>query len=59
MPEHFGEKHWQLRAEESRVLADTMKNDEARRTMFRIAADYEKLAALAKVRHEAETKKER
>ncbi len=29
------------------MLAETMKNEEARRTMFRIAADYEKLAVLA------------
>lgn len=47
MPDQLGGRHWQLRAEETRVLAETMKNEEARRTMFRIAADYEKLAVLA------------
>jgi len=36
-------KHWHDRAAEMRVLADEMANVEARRTMFKLADDYDKL----------------
>ena len=44
MPEHLGAAHWRARAAEARKLAEQIDDDEARRRMLRIAADYEKLA---------------
>jgi len=36
--------HWRDRAREMRALAEKASDDESRRRMLRIAADYEKLA---------------
>ena len=48
---HFNDaEHWQKRAEESRVLAEQMNDETARKIMLRIADDYEKLAARAATR---------
>jgi hypothetical protein len=37
-------RSWRMRAEETRALAEEMKEAEPRTIMLRIAADYEKLA---------------
>lgn len=47
MPEQLGADHWRERAKEARRLADQMADEEARSTMLKIAADYEKLAMRA------------
>jgi hypothetical protein len=43
-------KHWHDRAEELRVLAEEMRSDEAKRTMLRLADDYDKLRDRAETR---------
>jgi hypothetical protein len=43
-------EHWRNRAEEPRNVAEQMSDPEAKRTMFRVASDYEKLAAHAELR---------
>jgi hypothetical protein len=43
-------KHWRDRAAEMRVLADEMKQEEARRMMLKLADDYEKLGDRAQDR---------
>ena len=43
-------EHWRQRAEAMRKLAESVKDTEAKGTMLRIAADYDKLAARAMLR---------
>ncbi len=43
-------EHWRKRAEEMRVLAEQMADEQSRITMLRIASDYERLATRAEQR---------
>ena len=43
-------EHWRSRAEEARTVAEQLADPEAKRTMLRIATDYEKLAQHAALR---------
>ena len=43
-------KHWHERAKESRALAEQMTNPDAQRTMYCIAASYQRLAQRAEER---------
>ena len=44
----YGAAHnWRMRAEETRAIAEEMKEAEPKAIMLRIAADYEKLAEWA------------
>ena len=47
MPERLGAVHWLARAEEVRMLAESISDENTRCEMLRIAAGYEKLAAQA------------
>jgi len=48
---HFNDpEHWQLRAEESRVMAEQMNDETAKQIMLRIADDYDKLATRSAAR---------
>jgi hypothetical protein len=50
---HFNDpEHWRRRAEESRVLAEQMNDEKAKKIMLGIAEDYEKLAVRAAKRSE-------
>ena len=42
-------EHWHRRAEEARTLADQLSDTESKRTMLRIASDYERLSEHAKL----------
>ena len=46
----FNPCHWLHRAEEMRALADDMKDDTAKKSLLRLAEEYEKLAKRAEVR---------
>jgi hypothetical protein len=51
IPPHFNDpEHWRRRAEETRVFAEQMNDETAKKLMLRIADDYEELAARAAVR---------
>jgi aromatic ring-opening dioxygenase catalytic subunit (LigB family) len=43
-------QHWRDRAEEARRLAEQMNDDVSKEMMYRIAEDYERLAARAELR---------
>jgi hypothetical protein len=48
---HFNDPdHWRQRAEEARVQAEQMSDEQTRQTMLKIADDYEKLAVRAAIR---------
>src|SRR5262245_53410597 len=49
MQRMFGE-HWRARAEEARSMAEQLSDPESKRTMLRIADDYERLAEHADLR---------
>lgn len=44
-------RHWRLRAEETRILADSIADGDARREMLKIASSYERMAQLARDKH--------
>jgi hypothetical protein len=50
-------KHWRERAEEARVHAEQVTDDEPKKMMLRIADDYEELAGRAERRLAAKTQK--
>jgi hypothetical protein len=57
---HFNDPdHWRHRAEETRILAQQMSDETAKKTMHGIADDYDKLAVRAAQRLIHETKESR
>jgi hypothetical protein len=54
MPALFDDpEHWRSRAEEARVVAEQLSDPEAKRTMLRIATDYDRLAEHVNCRQES------
>jgi hypothetical protein len=51
-------KAWRARAEECRAIADTFDNPETRAKMYRVAADYERMAERAERRAQEAADKE-
>ena len=47
-------RHWYSRAEEARLLAERLTDEEACRIMFGVAESYERLAELAQQRRAAD-----
>ena len=48
---HFNDpEHWHSRAEEARILAKQLSDESSKRTMLRIADDYDHLAVRAALR---------
>jgi hypothetical protein len=45
-------KHWRARAEEARVVAQSLADAESKRMMLQVADDYERLADRAEKRGE-------
>ena len=43
-------KHWRERAEEARRIAAELTDPESRKLMFKVAADYDRLAERAEIR---------
>jgi hypothetical protein len=48
-------EHWRSRAEEARSIAEQLSDPESKPTMFRIAADYDRLAEHAELRARTES----
>jgi hypothetical protein len=48
MPFRYDSSYWQERAHETRRIAEGMRDQAAKQTMLRIAADYDQLAARTK-----------
>lgn len=47
MSHQFSSAHWRQQAEEARVRAERMADEELRASMLEIASNYEKMAAFA------------
>ena len=50
-------KYWRNRAEEARVVADSMQDQQSKELMLGIARDFERMAALAEERPKRSKKK--
>ena len=48
-------EHWRSSAEEARTVAEQLADPESKRTMLRIATDYERLAQHAELRAKKES----
>ena len=46
-------EHWRDRAREKRELAERLRNEQAKQTVFRVANEYERLAEQAEERSRA------
>jgi hypothetical protein len=50
MPQRLGAAHWRKRAEEARMAAAQMSDDDAKQSLLTIAAEYDKLVERAQER---------